>query len=90
MASSPQLPLVLAITGASGAPYAVRLLEVLLAAGREIHLSISTAGQAVFLQEIGRPLDLDRPDPAILLGAAFERLPAGALDRSNPALADTR
>ena len=81
MATAPQLPIVLAITGASGAPYAVRLLEVLLAAGREIHLAVSAAGQAVFLQEIGRPLELDRPDPAILLGEAFQTLPAGALDR---------
>ena len=40
-------PLVVAITGASGAPYGVRLLEVLLAAGREVHLSISPSGQAV-------------------------------------------
>jgi len=81
MSITPHLPIVLAITGASGSPYAVRLLEVLLAAGREVHLSISAAGQAVFLQEIGRPLDLDRPDPAILLGDAFAGLPSGALDR---------
>ena len=40
------LPLVVGITGASGAVYAVRLLEVLLEAGREIHLSISPSGQA--------------------------------------------
>ena len=31
----------------SGAAYAVRLLDVLLAAGREIHLTISPAGQTV-------------------------------------------
>ena len=74
-------PIVLAITGASGACYAVRLLEVLLSSGREVHLSISAAGQAVFLQEIGRPLDLDRPDPAVLLGDAFAGLPSGSLDR---------
>src|SRR5207244_1175169 len=35
--------LVVAITGASGSPYAVRLLEVLLDAGRTVHLSISPA-----------------------------------------------
>lgn len=81
MASQATLPIVLAITGASGSPYAVRLLEVLLAAGRHVHLSISAAGRAVFLQEVGRPLDLDRPDPAILLGDAFAGLPPGALDR---------
>src|SRR6266853_512189 len=31
--------LVLAMTGASGAPYGVRLLEVLLRAGRTVHLT---------------------------------------------------
>ena len=44
------LPLVLGITGASGAAYAVRLLEVLLQAGREVHLSISPSGQAVIAE----------------------------------------
>ena len=33
--------IVVAITGASGAPYAIRLLEVLLAAGCDVHLTIS-------------------------------------------------
>ena len=36
----------LAITGASGAIYAVRLLEVLLRDGRDVHLSISPSGRA--------------------------------------------
>lgn len=62
------LPLVVAITGASGAPYGVRLLEVLLAAGREVHLSVSPSGQAVIQEELGRRVDLDRFDPADLLG----------------------
>ena len=35
---------ILAITGGSGAPYAVRLLEVLVASGHDVHLSISPAG----------------------------------------------
>ena len=55
-------PLVVAITGASGAPYGVRLLEVLLAAGREVHLSISPSGQAVIREELHRDVDLDRFD----------------------------
>jgi 4-hydroxy-3-polyprenylbenzoate decarboxylase len=46
------------MTGASGAVYAVRLLDVLLAAGAEVHLSISPAGQAVLLQELGLDVDL--------------------------------
>jgi 4-hydroxy-3-polyprenylbenzoate decarboxylase len=63
-------PLVVGITGASGAPYAVRLLEVLLASGRDVHLSISPSGQAVIATELGRHLDLDRFDVAALLGHA--------------------
>lgn len=55
-----QPPLVVGITGASGAPYAVRLVEVLLAAGREIHLAISPSGQAVIGEELGRTIDLER------------------------------
>ena len=45
--------LVLGITGASGAVYAVRLLEVLLAAGCDVHLSISPSGQTLLQQELG-------------------------------------
>jgi flavin prenyltransferase len=70
MPAGTPLPLVLGITGASGAPYAVRLLEVLLEAGREIHLAISPSGQAVIATELGRHVDLDRFDLATLLGAA--------------------
>src|SRR5688572_11407260 len=54
------LPLVLAITGASGAVYAVRLLEVLLGAGREIHLMVSPSGAAVVKQELDRSVNLDQ------------------------------
>jgi 4-hydroxy-3-polyprenylbenzoate decarboxylase len=63
------LPIVVAMTGASGAAYGVRLVEVLLAAGRDIHLTISPSGQAVFETELGRRIDLDRFDLAGLLGA---------------------
>ena len=61
-------PLVVAITGASGAPYGVRLLEVVLAAGREVHLSVSPSGQAVIQEELGRRVDLERFNAADLLG----------------------
>lgn len=63
-----QAPLVVGITGASGAPYAIRLLEVLLAAGREIHLAISPSGQAVIEAEVGRRIDLDAFRLDTLLG----------------------
>ena len=64
----PAAPLVIGITGASGVPYAVRLVEVLLAAGREIHLSISPSGQAVVREELGRRIDLERFQIEDLLG----------------------
>ena len=51
--------LVLALTGASGAPYGVRLLEVLLRAGRSVHLSISPSGADVIRQEMGRHVEVD-------------------------------
>jgi 4-hydroxy-3-polyprenylbenzoate decarboxylase len=60
--------LVLAVTGASGSVYAVRLLEVLLRAGRTVHLIISPAAVEVFAQEIGPTLDAARFDPAAFLG----------------------
>jgi 4-hydroxy-3-polyprenylbenzoate decarboxylase len=62
-------PLVVAITGASGAPYGVRLLEVLLAAGLEVHLSVSPSGQAVIQEELGRRVDLERFALGDLLGS---------------------
>jgi len=61
-------PLVVGITGASGAAYAVRLLEVLLEAGREVHLAVSPSGQAVIELELGRRLDLDRFEAGVLFG----------------------
>ena len=70
MSPSDALPLVVGITGASGAPYAARLLEVLLAADREIHLAISPSGQAVIEQELGRRVDLDTFRLEMLLGTA--------------------
>jgi 4-hydroxy-3-polyprenylbenzoate decarboxylase len=51
--------IVVAITGASGVAYAVRLLEVLLAAGCDIDLIISAAGQLVLKQELDLTVDLE-------------------------------
>jgi 4-hydroxy-3-polyprenylbenzoate decarboxylase len=50
---------VLAITGASGAAYAVRLLEVLLQAGCGVHLTISAAARDVLKHELKLDVDLD-------------------------------
>ena len=41
---STDLPIILAITGASGAPYALRLLEQLIAARRRVQLIVSSHG----------------------------------------------
>ena len=60
------LPIIVGITGASGAAYAVRLLDVLLRAGRDVHLSISPSGAAVIKQELGLTVDLDNFDPESL------------------------
>jgi 4-hydroxy-3-polyprenylbenzoate decarboxylase len=59
-------PIVVGITGASGAVYAMRLVEVLLAAGRDVHLSISPSGRDVIRHELEIEIDLDEFDPARL------------------------
>jgi 4-hydroxy-3-polyprenylbenzoate decarboxylase len=46
-------PIVFAITGASGAPYAIRLLEQLLTAKRRVQLVISTHGLRLLETESG-------------------------------------
>ncbi len=58
-------PLALAITGASGAAYALRLLEVLLQQGERVDLMISAPGQIVVSMETdlklpGRPAEIQR------------------------------
>ena len=70
--------LVLALTGASGAPYGVRLLEVLLRAGRTVHLSLSPAAVEVIEHEMQRTVRLGRFDARDLLGDLATALP---LDR---------
>jgi 4-hydroxy-3-polyprenylbenzoate decarboxylase len=59
--------LVVAITGASGSVYAVRLLETLLRAGRTVHLTISPSAVEVMERERERRIRLDAFDPASLL-----------------------
>jgi 4-hydroxy-3-polyprenylbenzoate decarboxylase len=68
--------LVVAITGASGSAYAVRLVEVLLRAGRTVHLTLSPSAAEVFATELGRTLALDLAqfDPVALLGPAASGL----------------
>src|SRR5438128_1753598 len=60
--------LVLAMTGASGAPYGLRLLDVLLQADRTVHLTISASGAQVLEQETDRRVSLERFELRALLG----------------------
>jgi 4-hydroxy-3-polyprenylbenzoate decarboxylase len=60
--------IVVAITGASGAIYAVRLLQILLRTDLTIHLTISPSGAAVIRQELQLDVDLRRPDLAQIVG----------------------
>lgn len=54
--------IVVAITGASGSVYGVRLLQVLLASEIDVHLTVSPAATRVFEAELGIHLDLDHFD----------------------------
>jgi 4-hydroxy-3-polyprenylbenzoate decarboxylase len=63
---------VLGITGASGAVYALRLLEVLLTSGYEVHLVVSEYGRRLLLDEAGiRELNLVSLVPS-LAGTSHE------------------
>lgn len=57
-AANSVLPIVMAITGASGAPYAVRLLEQLVAAERSVWLIVTAHGLRLLRTE----LDIDSVD----------------------------
>jgi flavin prenyltransferase len=70
--------IVVGITGASGAVYATRLLEVLLRAGRRVHLTLSPAAVEVLKTELGVSIDLKKFD-AGQLGLSAERIAPGTL-----------
>ncbi|MES9841102.1 MAG: flavin prenyltransferase UbiX [Candidatus Thiodiazotropha endolucinida] len=60
-----QDPVAVAITGASGSAYALRLIKSLIAADRDIYLMISQAGQIVLKMESdlelpGQPAEMER------------------------------
>lgn len=67
-------PLVLAITGGSGVAYGCRLLDALLRAGHEVHLSISPSAVEVFAAELDARVDLARFEPSTLTNAPVDRL----------------
>ena len=76
--------IVLAVSGASGAVYAVRLLQVLVAAGQRVHLSISPSAALVLRQELNLEIDLKRFSaqslPLSRDAQAFKSLPAAMQD----------
>ena len=54
------LPLVVAITGASGVAYGQRLVEALLRTDVQVHLTISQSGKLVLKHEMGIDVDLEK------------------------------
>ena len=60
----PALPIVIGITGASGAAYSQRVIELLTASGVEVHLTISALGRRLLADELG----IKRLDPEALTG----------------------
>ena len=60
--------LVVAVTGASGAVYAERVLQLLAQTDIEVHLVLSNAAALTFLKERNRKIDLDDFELADLIG----------------------
>src|SRR5437868_5187492 len=69
--------LVLAFTGASGVPYGVHLLDVLLRAGRSVHLTLSPAAAEVLEHEMDIRIRLDHFELTALLGEAAKQVRPG-------------
>jgi 4-hydroxy-3-polyprenylbenzoate decarboxylase len=65
----------LGITGASGAPYGLRLLERLLASGRHVYLMVSDAGRLVLETEADLRLPARPAEAEALLVEWFEAAP---------------
>jgi len=89
-----KLPVVLAITGASGAVYAKRLLNVLHHAGYPVDLAISISGKTVFLQELGIDINIQNFDASQLVSPNIadhdHRLLATVEANGNPDRGDIR
>ncbi len=71
LSESKPLDLVVAVTGASGAIYAARLLQVLASIERRVHVTISQSAAQVIEHELGLRVDLNRFDPQQLLTINF-------------------
>jgi len=64
--------LVVAMTGASGSIYAIRLLEVLLVTGHTVHLTMSSSAATVLDKELGLKVNLEKFDRKQLLPSEAE------------------
>jgi 4-hydroxy-3-polyprenylbenzoate decarboxylase len=83
--------LVVGITGASGAIYALRLLQLLVRGEQTIHLTISPAGKTVLATELGIEVDLDHfAVDQLRLGHDFVAMQTGSpVDETKMAQLDT-
>ena len=68
-------PIALALTGASGSQYGLRLLECLLQAGRQVYLLISQAGQVVVNMETELSLPSQSAEVQAMLGELYSAAP---------------
>ena len=68
-------PIALGITGASGSAYALRLLECLIGAGREVYLMISQAGRIVLKMESALELPSQPDEMQAYLSDVFDAEP---------------
>ncbi len=62
--------IVVGVTGASGAPYAKRLIEQLAANGADVHMVVSPHGRQLFADELG----ITNPTPETLAGEHAARV----------------
>jgi len=66
----PEKQIIVAVTGASGGPYALRLLKGLESAGRRVHLVVSPLGRKLLADECG----IETISGEVLLGRPCDRL----------------
>jgi len=68
-------PIAMAITGASGMSYALRLIESLVRADRRLYLMYSQAAQVVMRMEVGEDLRARAEEAEVALSARFGARP---------------
>lgn len=72
---------IIAVTGASGMPYAVRLLEMLVESRCRIHLCVSSAGARVMREELGADLPLNNGACVFKTVASLLKIPYGTVKK---------